>query len=74
MRLPGAWHQKNRDAPFQTRIVSIDNSAPAYSLSEFESALNDDKAPKHIFASPKRGRKSKEACRNAREWVNQEAL
>ena len=30
--------------------------------------------PKHIFATPKRERKSKEACRDAREWVNQEAL
>ena len=26
MRLPGAWHQKDKDAPFQTRIVSIDEA------------------------------------------------
>jgi putative DNA primase/helicase len=74
MRLPGAWHQKNKEEPFQTRIVSIDDSAPAYSISDFELALKDVKVPEHVFAKPKGERKSKEWFRNAREWLNQEAL
>ena len=74
MRLPGAWHQKNKEAPFQTRIVSIDESAPAYSISDFELALKDVQVPEHMFAKPKGERKPKEQCRHAREWLNQEAL
>jgi hypothetical protein len=74
MRLPGAWHQKNKEAPFRTRIVSIDDSAPAYSISDFELALIDVKAPEHMFAKPRRERKPKERCRDAWEWLNQEAL
>ncbi len=60
--------------PFQTRIVSIDESAPAYSVSDFELALIDVKVPEHMFATPKGERKLKERCRGAREWLNQEAL
>ena len=74
MRLPGTWHQKNKDAPFRTRIVSIDDSAPAYSLGDFERALIDVEVPQHMFAKPRGGRKSKQECRSAREWLNQEAL
>jgi putative DNA primase/helicase len=74
MRLPGAWHQKNKDAPFQTRIVSIDDNAPAYSISDLEVALIDVRVPEHMFAKPKGERKPKERCRDAREWLNQEAL
>jgi hypothetical protein len=74
MRLPGAWHQKNKEAPFQTRIVSIDDNAPAYSISDLEVALIDVKVPEHMFAKPKGERKQKERCRDAREWLNQEAL
>ena len=74
MRLPGAWHQKNKDAPFQTRIVSIDDSAPAYSISDLELALKDVNVPERMFAKPKGERRSKQRCRDAREWLNQEAL
>jgi hypothetical protein len=62
MRLPGAWHKKNKDAPFQTRIISIDDSASAYSVSDFELALEDVKVPEHMFVKPKGERKSKERC------------
>ena len=72
MRLPGAWHLKCE--PFQTRLVSIDESAPAYSVSDFELALIDVKVPERMFATPKGERKLKERCRSAREWLNQEAL
>jgi hypothetical protein len=74
MWLPGTWHHKNKEAPFQTRIVSIDDSAPAYSISDFELALIDVKVPAHMFAKPRRERKPKERCRDAWEWLNQEAL
>jgi len=74
MRLPGSWHRKNGDAPFQTRIVSINESAPAYSLNDLENALIEVKVPQHMFAKPKGERKSKQQCRSAREWLNQEAL
>jgi putative DNA primase/helicase len=74
MRLPGSWHQKGKDAPFQTRIISIDDTAPAYSITDFEHALKDVKVPEHMFAKPKGERKPKECCRDAQEWLNQEAL
>src|SRR5262245_23110316 len=42
--------------------------------SDFELALKDVKVPEHMFAKPKGERKPKERCRDAREWLNQEAL
>jgi hypothetical protein len=71
MRLPGAWHRKGE--PFMTRIVSIDDSAPEYSITDFERALIDVKVPEHVFGKPRGERKLKERCRSAREWLNQEA-
>jgi len=71
MRLPGAWHQKGE--PFQTRIVAIDETAPAYSLADFERALTDVDAPEPSKGKPKPERNPREQCRAA-EWINQEAL
>jgi hypothetical protein len=71
MRLPGAWHRKGE--PFQTRIVSIDNTAPAYSLEDFERALADVEVPHNGQGKPKREPKPRAHC-SAAEWVNQEAM
>jgi putative DNA primase/helicase len=72
MRLPGAWHQKGEF--FQTRIVSVDHSAPAYSLADFERELADVQLTQPKQGKPKGERKPRERCRDAREWINQEAL
>jgi Protein of unknown function (DUF3987)/RepB DNA-primase from phage plasmid len=73
MRLPGAWHMKGE--PFQTRIVSIDRLAPAYSLADFQQALADVEIPDGApgQGKPKGERKPREQLRAA-QWINQEAL
>jgi putative DNA primase/helicase len=72
MRLPGAWHRKSK--PFKTRIVSIDDTAPAHSIGVFEITLIDIEVPEGKQGKPKGDRKPKERCSDAREWINQEAL
>jgi RecA-family ATPase len=73
MRLPGAWHLKG--APFHTRIISIDESAPRYSLTDFETALASVEIPDGTpgLGKPKGERKPRKAL-HAAEWLNQEAL
>jgi len=71
MRLPGAWHMKGE--PFRSRIVNIDESAPRYSLADFEQALADVEIPDGGHGKPKSERKPREALRAA-QWLNQEAL
>jgi putative DNA primase/helicase len=72
MRLPGAWHRKGE--PFQTRIVSIDATAPAHSSDVFKLSLRDINLPEAKQGKPRGERKPKERCRDAREWINGEAL
>jgi putative DNA primase/helicase len=73
MRLPGTWHRKGE--PFKTRVTSIDESAPAYSVTDFDLALFDVEDPVQDTGpgKPKRERKPREHLR-AGEWINQEAL
>ena len=72
MRLPGAWHLKG--APFHTRIVSIDQSAPAYSLTDFETALAGIEIPDGAGQDKPKGERKPRKALHAAQWVNQEAL
>ena len=72
MRLPGAWHMKGE--PFRTRIVSIDQSAPRYSLTDFETALADVEIPDGAGQDKPKGERKPRKALHAAQWVNQEAL
>jgi hypothetical protein len=74
MRIPGSWHLKNSTAPFQVRIVEINESADAYHIEYLEIFLSDVEVPKFKAARPKSERKSKEQCRDVYAWLNSEAL
>jgi RepB DNA-primase from phage plasmid len=74
MRIPGSWHLKNPDAPFQVRIVEINEWADAYPVECLDIFLGGIELPKFKAAKPKAERKQKEKCRDVYEFLNQEAL
>jgi hypothetical protein len=56
LRVPGFWHMKNPDKPFQVRIVYRDEQAPYYNVAEFEAALADIEVDRPKQAKPRKSR------------------